>query len=52
MAVRPLDVSEPLLLEMINKAIGNEVFSAEFLQGLTRVLAAYASYQLSDGRKD
>jgi hypothetical protein len=44
MANRPLDVPEPLLLNLLAEAIRKNVFSGTFLSGLTRLLAEHARY--------
>lgn len=44
MANRPLDLSEPMLLELMRVAIEKRVFSGSFLEGLTQTLAANARY--------
>lgn len=44
MANRPLDLPEPSLLNLIEEAIREKVFSGAFLEGLTRVLATHARY--------
>jgi hypothetical protein len=48
MANRPLDVPEPLLLELMAEAIRCRVFTEPFLQGLTRLLADHARYSVGE----
>lgn len=45
LANRPLDLPEPMLLELIREGINQRVFSGAFLSGLTRLLAEQASYR-------
>ena len=44
MANRPLDLPEPMLLDLMAEAIRQKVFSGSFLEGLTRLLAEHARY--------
>lgn len=44
MANRPLDVPEPLLLQLIAEGIRQKVFSGAFLSDLMRLLAENARY--------
>ena len=44
MANRPLDVPEPLLLDLFGEAMRQKVFSGAFLSGLTQLLAEHARY--------
>jgi hypothetical protein len=49
MANRPLDLPEPQLLELISKAIKEDVFTESFLQDLTKILADHARYPRQRG---
>src|SRR5262245_10774503 len=44
MANRPLDLPEPLLLQLMAEAIRQGVFTEPFLRNLTRLLAEHARY--------
>jgi hypothetical protein len=44
MANRPLDLPEPMLLDLIKEGIRQRVFSGAFLSALGRLLAEHATY--------